>query len=616
MNIPKINHKVVCISTDKSSSLAKTISSYFIKKGTYFAVFNFLDVSKNQKELVDYDEDNLFQYILGNKNAAYIKNSIMQINPKFVIFSGLNNSQKSYFKDFLEKEKIEELDIATIDDLKKYSLFKKSKKYPLKDKNHDNIVIIEDGKDLSTVIAENLAYAMNADILYIDDTERHLLKRVSKHIYKWKKREKIASYNVIKNLVNIRVGDVNFNDYKTATFFTNGLPYGLILKNPIPFCYVHKHIREDIVIINTILYSKKTLGIAVSFSIQQFINSEPKRLSDIFIKNNIFPIELFSENATSSNLENYVSFFPYDVLHISSHGNIKTVGNHVKLAFKDRKGGGHILEYYEVVTFSAMPLEKEDKISVYIKQIFLKFDGCIWMSKELEDKKIDKFIYDDMIKALRNKKGDENKRRTPISDPIIDSSVISCTNGPHQGNFHCIASQNAPVIFNNSCWSWSEISTFFLGGGVRSYIGTLWSIKNGVAENCALSFYENILNKGKSIPEAVWEINKSISIDDQQDIFFAWTLPFARMEKVPQKDLNKLLLEIDRKINSWIYQTITTKDLEVRENSERIVKFLFWAAYNQFNLDFVAIKKDIIEKKLNHSVEEYSSIMKRDDFIG
>jgi hypothetical protein len=613
--IPKINSKAVCIACDESADLAREISTYFSSSSEYFSVFNFLKLIEFKKEVVDFGEDGYIGQVLGGQASVYINNSIVQIRPEFIIFAGLNENQKSFLTGLPAKRIIH---IDVIEDIKKYpDLFKESEKHmgiSNVQQNSDNLVVIEDGQDLVTVIAENLGRSMGSKIVYVEETEDHLRNKITKYIDEWKEKSKYSSYIKLENLVKKRVVGIDFSLYKIATFFTNGLPYGLVLNNPIPFCYVHKGYRPDIFIINSIFYSKKSFGTAICFSIDQFLISEPKEVSSIFLRNNLIPIQLFKDRATTFNFEHYVEHLPYDILHISSHGGIKTSAYYVVQKFKDRYGGIHIVEYYEVPSFSSLPLENTDNIAVYIKNIFLRFDGASWMSKELKDKKLPHFVFEDMRKeiSLKNKKKGRIKREL-VTDPIIDASTLMCNDGHHQGQFHEIGAGNAPLIFNNSCWSWSEISTFFLAAGVRGYVGTLWPIINDVATKGAIKFYQDILDKEKTIAVATWELNKEISVlsAGQENIFFVWTLPFTKMKKAVEDDYNNFIEEVIYKLGRWMNKVDTKKENDVRENSERIIKFILWAVYKEFKFNIIEASWESAMENFNYDLNKHSSILKR-----
>lgn len=612
--IPKINKKAVCISTDKSSKLAAAISSYFIEEEIYFPVFNFLDVKEPQKSQIDYNDDGFLSHILGNEASVYIRNLISQIEPEVVIFAGLNEEQKSYFAKLPQKKIVH---INSIEDINSYpDIFSKSNTCKKIDSRRSNIVVIEDEEDLSTVIAENLAHSINADILLVKKTKNHLSNQIAKYIYKWQKQGKYTSYIKIENLVKERVGNVDFSKYETATFFTNGLPYGLILDNPIPFCYVHKKAREDVIILNSIIYSQKSFGTAISFAIKEFILSEPKGVSEILKRTGFFPIELFSLKATAFNFENYASHIPYDILHISSHGGIKTSGYYVKQNFNDRSGNKHTVEYYEVPTFTGLPLDDSGDIGVYTKYIYLKLDNSVWMSEELESKRIPSYVFIDMFRSISKKRDSKKIQRQLVEDPIIDSATVACTDGPHQGQLHCVAGQHSPVVFNNSCWSWSEISTFFISGGARSYIGTLWEIRDSIATEAAIKFYEDILEKEKTIAESVWEINKNISITQagQENIFLVWTLPFTKMKKVDEEDLDNCIKDILNRLSNLILKATAKDDSETKRNSESIIKFILWAVYKEFKFNIIDIAKEDIKKNLGYDLGTHSQILKRSKF--
>ena len=74
------------------------------------------------------------------------------------------------------------------------------------------------------------------------------------------------------------------------------------------------------------------------------------------------------------------------------------------------------------------------------------------------------------------------------------SCAIACADTIHQGQFHALASYSSPIVFNNTCWSWSEVAAFFIACGARAYIGTLWEIENDAAVTAARTFYENLFS--------------------------------------------------------------------------------------------------------------------------
>lgn len=612
MEIPKINKKAVCIGCDKRSDLAREVSTFFSGADGYFPVFLFPEVRNPEKKDVEFEEDGYLNQMVGSENSIFITNALARIGPEYIIIAGLDANQKTFFQRLPSKRIIF---IDDISDLKKHDIFRAKQPNDIPS-NSSDLVVIEDGDDIVSVVAENFAKAVGAKVLRVPDTERRILEKVTKYIDEWKgKRSKYASYTKIENLVNDRVSGVNFTDFKTATFFTNGLPYGLVLKNPIPFSYVKKLLRPDIFIVNNILYSQRKFGVAVSFSIDQFLKDEPTEISKILSKNEIYPIELFTKKATSFNLENYASYFPYDLLHISSHGG-ETTGYYVVEKFKDRKGVMHTVEYYEVVSFSNLPLSQEkDLISVLRKAIFWKFDGMPWMSEGLERQRIPSYVFEDMRKKIFDGKLSKEAKRVSVEDNIITSCTISTNQDVHQGQFKVLAAHNAPVVFNNSCFSWGLISSNFLAGGARAYVGTLWAISNAIAPSCAIEFYKNTIEKGMDIPTAVWEMNNSISIDSQKDIFFTWALPFSKLYPGNARvDMPNFIKETIFNLGQWIEKHVTHPSQEVKDNTDEIIKFMIWAIHKEFGQNVIKEAGEAIKEEYGYDLSQNEYLLTRQEF--
>lgn len=51
----------------------------------------------------------------------------------------------------------------------------------------------------------------------------------------------------------------------------------------------------------------------------------------------------------------------------------------------------------------------------------------------------------------------------------------------------------SPVVFNNSCGSWTEVGKAFLQAGARAYVGTLWDITHEVAGEVATRLFQHML---------------------------------------------------------------------------------------------------------------------------
>jgi len=182
---------------------------------------------------------------------------------------------------------------------------------------------------------------------------------------------------------------MHFKKYEFATFSTIGLPYGLILENVIPFTHILNGPYCGVVIANSITETLRPMeiGSAVLFSIDEFISDETGDIAKALEQSNFVVTGLIGPNATYNNFSNYGAHFPYDLLHICSHGG-ETDGYFVKHEFKDRNGDSHTFEYFEVVSFSDEAAIDPGMVKVETKKIFARFDGVPWNEKPVSKRRI------------------------------------------------------------------------------------------------------------------------------------------------------------------------------------------------------------------------------------
>jgi hypothetical protein len=294
----------------------------------------------------------------------------------------------------------------------------------------------------------------------------------------------------------------------------------------IPCSYVHLSLRADHFILNNII-SEHSLQLpsAIIFTIDEFLaNSETQWLVRFLRERHYFVRSLHGVNATSEQFGYHAEHFPYGVLHVVSHGG-EVDGYSVTEEFTDREGGKHVVEYDEVVGFSRAP--GDDKVAVQRKVIFKAIDSFDWNAPERRKADIPHFVYEDMRKKLfaEGTWGQDATREHKQSIPW--SCAVRCNDSIHQAMFRSLAAYGAPLIFNNTCWSWAAIADFFLSGGARAYVGTLWSVPNALAAEATKVFYEAAIDSG--IVHALHLVNQSISSTDDAGIYIVWGLHFATL---------------------------------------------------------------------------------------
>lgn len=84
-----------------------------------------------------------------------------------------------------------------------------------------------------------------------------------------------------------------------------------------------------------------------------------------------------------------------------------------------------------------------------------------------------------------------------------ESSVVLDRNITSSRIVQWVYLSNNPIIFNNSCHSWTGIGKECIRNGARAYIGTLWSVSNEAAIAFAKHLLMESLFSSKSLAEAI-----------------------------------------------------------------------------------------------------------------
>jgi hypothetical protein len=118
----------------------------------------------------------------------------------------------------------------------------------------------------------------------------------------------------MRRKITDRIKDIDFTKYKFATFFTEGLPYGLVLKNIIPFTHMLNGPYCGMFITNAITQEfQQAVGSALLFSIDEFEKDETDDVGGRLDDKSFVITPLIGRQATNKNLTNLGSHLPYDL---------------------------------------------------------------------------------------------------------------------------------------------------------------------------------------------------------------------------------------------------------------------------------------------------------------
>lgn len=556
---PKTTSKYCVIVNEDDNQLAAIVCSYLIEKHSYLPVFAFpkTEVFSNQEIENPYSAESRTK-TNAIELSIWIKNVLLILQKcEVVILVGLSDQQKSFIDIAITRIEIQNThDIHLISHLSEKTEYLqckteeihlgiieayKSNKYLIVDEYSESIneinrmdekgvVVIENLGTVSTVVAINYAYSIDAFPVIIDKPDL-TMKEVNNLLADWRDTGNLTFLNDLKAKIYPSIENIQFPDFEFATFFTVGIPYSLSIENVIPCSHINLKLRPDFFIFHTIFAEERlpTHG-AVIFSPEDFIDQktgkpeeETQFVVDTLSKNFYHTKEVFGLNATCANLDYHVKAFPFDIFHICAHGG-EAFGTPMSAEIYDEEGNKHIFEYDLLLSFAPYP--GMDKIKVVDLKFPRKLDGLTWKSEELKNKGFSRSFYEDIFVQLQANKGE----KTGDQIKIHNSFGISCNDFVYTGQFNIIAGINSfPVIYNNACWSGGEISKSFLNSGARMYIGNLWNINHQAAIDIAKKFYDLIFDT--TILEAFYNAIEPFKGTEHHSVGIVWGLHFSTMRK-------------------------------------------------------------------------------------
>jgi hypothetical protein len=305
------------------------------------------------------------------------------------------------------------------------------------------------------------------------------------------------------------------------------------------------------------------LASSVVFSPLEFADEETEFVKNLLSQNHHNVKSLIGEDATVNNLDCTIREFPFNILHICSHGG-EVSGFEIKENFTDRDGVKHTVKYDEVVSYAPAP--NKDLVRVTTKRIIREFDGFNWRTDIKEKRQNKDYVYADMHKAIS---GLKKPHRTP-KNIIPDSCSIKCIDFIYQALFNTLASTYSPIIFNNTCQSWYEIAQAFISSGARGYLGTLWNVDNSVACKFAESFYESLFDN--TILNAFHKSLEACSNNTNDNVYIYWGLHFSTLPKGDSLDESRMFIayELLKSIERWKEHKLTSEEQFIDNIDENI----------------------------------------------
>ncbi|SDE86873.1 hypothetical protein SAMN05216464_110120 [Mucilaginibacter pineti] len=584
---PTLRRDFIIVTHREKQDLCAAAISYLFEPEQYLSMFSFTGVDVPFNAPIETPDIFAIQRIRAEHFAVFLNNAILHNGGcENLILLGLTENQISYL-NFLDRynviiiETMTDLDALlsgfankkdqiiecsteqTLDTLivglktnRKLRIgFKGEVLEDIESEKPNGIVIIEKGSKSDTIIALNYAISIGADALFVDEVDDDAANEIL-HLLENLNDGNEDAYGKLENRIKTRIGEIDFQSFQFATFFTRGMPYSLTVTE-IPVSYVHLDYKPDFFVHNAIFYETgQRTGSAVVFSPTFFKDEETKNLISLLEFKNFYVRKLVGNAADVYNLKNTIELYAFDLLHICSHGG-DVGGTRCEVTFRDAEDVVHTIEFDHILTVALTPyLDKHVVESFYY---FKKLDGLLWKSKELRALNYPHELYASLISEISMAFDQKSVKTLQDTDRVMNANAIHCNVFNYLANFDQVGNvKSPPLIFNNACFSWMNVSSSFLSAGARGYIGTLMAVENNAAIRYAEVFYEYAFDE--NLIDALHAARVAVKNEARETNHIFWGLHFSTLNNQETVKTN------ERKAVKHLAQTFVQWQMKLKNN--------------------------------------------------
>lgn len=346
---PELRNDFGFIVNAKRQDLIAVALSYLYEAGRYLPIFSFRDVEVSQDTQVDAPDVYMIQRRRAHEFGVFSNNALVEMGGcGTLILLGLTDEQKSYL-NYLHHYNV--FDIVDMTNIENYlSGFATQKHAPIEcdleqigeglitalksnsllrigshnlqlgvEDNGIGVVVIESYPNTDNIVAINYACSIGANVLFVEGLDEDEDESILHLIEDWES-EIEGAFTELCTKITDRIDPVGLNPAAFVTFFTKGLPYS-IMHMECPISYVHFQYRPDFFLFNAFIYEKfGCIGSAVVFSPGYFKDEETNSLISLLEFENFYLRALLDREASVYNLTVTIDSFPFDLLHVCSHG--------------------------------------------------------------------------------------------------------------------------------------------------------------------------------------------------------------------------------------------------------------------------------------------------------
>ena len=439
-------------------------------------------------------------------------------------------------------------------------------------RGHHLLVVCERGDALAEVIASNIAYASNASFATITELAKEVHDQWIEDIYNLGEGGEVsARFNTIVDRAREHFGALDLTGYQSILFVTAGFPWGVIAPHSA-VTHMYRYPDFGRATIEGIWASqgrRRSTRTALLVDPGAVESAEMADVAQGLYERGALVRSLKGAEATPMRVQFLMDLVPYDVIVISSHSG-DAQGHRLTYEFPDLEG-----KLRRLVVDRALSLSQdrvEDKVRVMEYYRFHSLDGVRWSDKAGKEA----LPVGSAMLAWRELGGLEGRNEYLVASEEVGRVPGSMGIQMHGGIMlfasHALAAGSAPLFFNNSCWSWHELSMRATFAGARGYVGSLYPILDPEAQEVARALFA--AEYDVELPLALLRAQQHVYGSESRRPYVMVGLPYVSLPRNDANSVNFLLEAYRAGRIAWAAKAQESAYEDVRLNAARYEQFL------------------------------------------